>query len=153
MMHWMTCAGLLERAVAAERKHGATVSARRTWAEGWFAKNLERLGAARQGIGGDQDVGPPERPGRYVFDDAGVVGEVSARVSRVRLWRTSWRSGSRCTPTETPCVIAHGRPMADQAHVGSPLSVPFLKPFILANIPAFLWLGTYGLRLALLARG
>jgi hypothetical protein len=32
--------------------------------------------------------------------------------------------------------------------VGSALGVPFLEPFILANIPAFLWLSVYGLRLA-----
>src|SRR5206468_11790107 len=36
--------------------------------------------------------------------------------------------------------------------IGSALGLYFLEPFILANIPAFLWLAAYGLRLAWLAR-
>lgn len=31
---------------------------------------------------------------------------------------------------------------------GSATGLYFLEPFIMANIPAFLWLGDYGLRLA-----
>jgi hypothetical protein len=36
--------------------------------------------------------------------------------------------------------------------VGSAAGLYFLEPFVLANIPAFLWLGGYGLRIAQLAR-
>lgn len=36
--------------------------------------------------------------------------------------------------------------------VGSATGLHFLEPFILANIPAFLWLGAYGLRIARVAR-
>jgi hypothetical protein len=36
--------------------------------------------------------------------------------------------------------------------LGSATGLYFLEPFVLANIPAFLWLGGYGLRLARLAR-
>ncbi len=36
--------------------------------------------------------------------------------------------------------------------IGSATGLYFLEPFILANIPAFLWLGVYGLRVASLAR-
>ena len=36
--------------------------------------------------------------------------------------------------------------------VGSALGLTFLEPFILANVPAFLWLSAYGLRIARLAR-
>ena len=37
--------------------------------------------------------------------------------------------------------------------VGSATGLYFLEPFVLANIPAFLWLGWYGLRIAALAGG
>ncbi len=36
--------------------------------------------------------------------------------------------------------------------VGSATGLYFLEPFILANIPAFLWLGGYGLRIARVAQ-
>ncbi len=36
--------------------------------------------------------------------------------------------------------------------VGSATGLYFLEPFVLANIPAFLWLSSYGLRIAWLAR-
>ncbi len=36
--------------------------------------------------------------------------------------------------------------------IGSALGLYFLEPFILANIPAFLWFAAYGLRIAWLAR-
>jgi hypothetical protein len=36
--------------------------------------------------------------------------------------------------------------------IGSATGLYFLEPFVLANIPAFLWLGSYGLRIAWLAR-
>jgi hypothetical protein len=36
--------------------------------------------------------------------------------------------------------------------IGSATGLYFLEPFVLANIPAFLWLGAYGLGLAALAR-
>ena len=34
---------------------------------------------------------------------------------------------------------------------GSAFGIPWLEPFVLANIPAFLWLGLYGVRIARLA--
>jgi len=36
--------------------------------------------------------------------------------------------------------------------IGSATGLYFLEPFVLANIPAFLWLGGYGLRIAWVAR-
>lgn len=36
--------------------------------------------------------------------------------------------------------------------IGSTTGLYFLEPFIMANIPAFLWLGVYGLRISRLAR-
>lgn len=37
--------------------------------------------------------------------------------------------------------------------IGSATGLYFLEPFVLANIPAFLWLGFYGLKIARRARG
>ena len=36
--------------------------------------------------------------------------------------------------------------------VGSATGLTFVEPFILANVPAFLWLGWYGLSVGRLAR-
>lgn len=36
--------------------------------------------------------------------------------------------------------------------IGSAFGLHFLEPFIMANVPAFLWLGCYGLKISILAR-
>jgi len=36
--------------------------------------------------------------------------------------------------------------------IGSATGLYVLEPFVLANIPAFLWLGWYGWRIAMLTR-